>query len=526
MRINFKKIVIFLITILIPFWIYAQKNGFQVNESQYFYGVNSISKDSIKIKEFTFSDDFYKVHLDSSAQRICCSLRSLNNTKTAFSNVGYEFLADLETKEIGWSRKVKFNNLELLEKNGLIYRSSKKFGNIIVNDENGEQKYHTSSSLDIVLPEQNIALGYTLQLSTGKAEQLYAIDLRNGNRLWERKIPSKFGLEEYVLINDSTLIISSGGLHKIDLRTGKGWSKELETDYNFLKIKRQKIAKDLFIGGMLGVFIYNKIDKGKRVNSKASNFIIDNDQIIMTSVGKISSFNLKDGSLIWENAFSEEMTSASILRIHDKQVIHINLGYMITSEGNLIPTGKPFLASYKLSNGERVRSEVIHQSLNDKIVWYYLSEDEFNILSDRTFTKYSFEDLKIENELNFKEQIKNNNELKPIAQDKFIENEGRFFNLKHEFNDCFLFKYFNQLFYIKKDFSKMDFIDYEKFWNYQFNYKNLDIVSNSKALLIVNKEGMELYRITSSSKIHLYKNELYLFDENKWQVIDLEQFIL
>ena len=89
-----------------------------------------------------------------------------------------------------------------------------------------------------------VGLGYRIsKLMLSPDDPMRGVNLNDGTQLWKRRISPWGGWHGYFHLNDTTLIVMMGGLHRIDLRTGEGWSYWAETAHNNLPPRKYRFSQ-------------------------------------------------------------------------------------------------------------------------------------------------------------------------------------------------------------------------------------------------------------------------------------------
>lgn len=92
---------------------------------------------------------------------------------------------------------------------------------------------------------------------------LKGIDANNGSTIWKRKLKDRDAVDPFsVMLDDNTLLLVTGGIHTVNVKTGEGWSYEVKTgDKSLKKAIVQQAFTTVAVGaagmglGMAGVHI-------------------------------------------------------------------------------------------------------------------------------------------------------------------------------------------------------------------------------------------------------------------------------
>ncbi|UZO80949.1 hypothetical protein NBT05_00340 [Aquimarina sp. ERC-38] len=182
------------------------------------------------------------------------------------------------------------------------------------------------------------------------------IDLKTGDLKWQREVNNEFGWNDLIHLNDSTIVISSNGLHKINLKNGDGWDYKTKTgkkDYTAAVVEN---TLGTIAGVLTGTFVSTSAHN--IVRNVVSNVETEDSNFYLSSEEQIAKLDGKTGEVIWKNVFDKNTSSRSNIFLDDEKVYLLNFGF--ANMGNrTISFGKPFFAAYNKITGEKIFQKII-----------------------------------------------------------------------------------------------------------------------------------------------------------------------
>lgn len=125
---------------------------------------------------------------------------------------------------------------------------------------------------------------------------LKGVDAMTGKEIWKKNISKRdAGIPYYRHINDSTLLIISGGLHAVNIYTGKGWDYDIKTSDN--SFKREVISYSISSGGGLIPALIAELVRGtKKLDYGDIN--IEGDIIMYNNETELVKLSATDGAIM------------------------------------------------------------------------------------------------------------------------------------------------------------------------------------------------------------------------------------
>lgn len=125
---------------------------------------------------------------------------------------------------------------------------------------------------------------------------LKGVDAMTGKEIWKKKISNRdAGIPYYRQINDSTLLIISGGLHAVNIYTGKGWDYDIKTSDN--SFKSEVISYSISSrGGLIPALITDLVRGTKKLDYGDIN--IEGDIIMYNNETEFVKLSVNDGAIM------------------------------------------------------------------------------------------------------------------------------------------------------------------------------------------------------------------------------------
>lgn len=405
--------LLFSLFILMSLELFGQTSDIKVLENQKIVGQNLVTQQDIIAKEYEFPKEIYKHNFNATTGNLTLQLRKLRKSGKAYAMQGQIVVFNLNSNTVQWSRKMNYS-MGTVTQNGNLITVSKENKMQYVDGKTGDELWTDKNDTYYVNKHHNIAIQYIKNDNT----KIQGIDLSSGNILWNRDITREYGWDNVSTINDSLVMIAAGGLHTLNIKTGKGW------DYNTVTGKKdytETIAKNT-LGVALGVLTGTAIISvgSNVVRDLSSNVLVDNDVVYFASKENISKINTNTGEVIWSQPLDEKMTSKSLLFSKDNSIFMLNQGY-----GNFrnrkVNVGDPFLSAFNTETGEQELFRTI-LSKDDFILDYKRVNDNLVlVLKDKIVS------LSITNSDDFNEKRINSDiygELKYFTKEEMVYQQG------------------------------------------------------------------------------------------------------
>jgi outer membrane protein assembly factor BamB len=209
----------------------------------------------IMAQEYTFPERIEGMYVDSAAGLLTMQLRGLSANGRWLNNNGSIVMFDINQYDVKWTKKMAYQASTLQQFGPLLIHTTGD-RSFCLDQQSGEPKWEVKNNIYHVDPKAQVGIGYQFRgRMTGYTNTLEGIDLNTGQVIWQREIDRSYGWNQVGKMNDSTLLIVSGGLHTVNLRTGAGWDYQTPTgkkDYSGIVAAN---AAGVALGLLTGTFI-------------------------------------------------------------------------------------------------------------------------------------------------------------------------------------------------------------------------------------------------------------------------------
>jgi hypothetical protein len=316
----------------------------------------SCKTDYLKGLKFTFNGKIKNIQIDTTYENIVAFLK-YKNSEGYKEIVSYKYLCD----SIIWKyRSLSKNCIFIDDYVILIYRDtytgnySKLF---ILNRKTGSPRYVIENITLFPIPEKEIFLSFPL---FGLNKQVEIIDMKTFQILGRSEIQGDYFFSHYA-IEDSILFLNINGIYAFDRHYKILWQTKLYTMEFSLDIS--SILPTSIIGLGLGILtgyfpVFLPTNYSTFLNS---DFIFNDENIIVSDKYKIFSYNKYDGTEKWSNKLPDKTAYSHIINLRDSLLILFNTA-LCYRNGRANKFGKPYYASYNINNGQGKKYYTINES--------------------------------------------------------------------------------------------------------------------------------------------------------------------
>ena len=380
-------------------------------------GKSTIPGQLISGEKISFGTPVYKVQFDSASSRILVQLRRMDKKKSKYKKDGTFLVCDSSFKKPLWKEEIDNfygdNQFRICRStNSVLIDSGNElgyYGTGCFSLEFGIKFWHENINKALEHPEKPI--GICLGTTSGtfsKYPAFRGIDMNSGKKTWTRKMKSFCPAIQYASLNDSTVIAIYGGLHSIDLNTGKGWDIDMKMNNKGYASAADKSTAAAVTGGYgaLGAVGMMLLSPGSAhtPSTTCSNVLITDSTIYLAGKDHLICCNKQTGDIIWSDSLQEKQTSKSQILLEDNKLILINYGYSINDAGERVNYGEPFVAAYNPRSGSKYFMENLIDENTNPIVDFSISNSQITLLFPHKAKIISLEDGKSMNEVAFPEE--------------------------------------------------------------------------------------------------------------------------
>ena len=378
--------------LLVPVLLWGQESlepeRFQVDSVN--MGYDCIIGDSIKAAVYRFERTIGSVEaVDTASSIVVINQREISRNGRSLKAWGSIMAFDLEKGTLLWELPEKYLVAHSLWfDNGYLIRFG-PMSTTRIDMATGQELWNTKMQMfNVVCSDSTdlaVGLGYRIsKLMLSPDDPMRGVNLNDGTQLWKRRISPWGGWHGYFHLNDTTLIVMMGGLHRIDLRTGEGWSYWAETAHNNLPPRKYRyywgsvsqnntMEEDNFVQTS-GAYVVGQL---------CSNTCQIDSVLYWATRDSIVALSVEDGSVFWRTALPQEAGSSSRLYLTDSTVFMVNNGSAVYYDRYYGVYGRPFLAAFDRQDGKITMLQMIDQRNLSIIDHAFLDDSIALALEDR-----------------------------------------------------------------------------------------------------------------------------------------------
>lgn len=477
-------------------------------------GTNYIQNAEIKGTEYFFSERIDDYKIDTINGIAAVYLRGLTKNGKNLSNKGSFVLYDLIAQQPLWSRKINYVNEKITFHGGqaMLNKADKVTA---LDRKTGEELWSGKSWIYYVDQASKIGVSYKISGLNPTNDNMEGIDLLTGNTIWKRDLDRSYGWDDIQRLTDSTVLITSTGLHSLNIKTGEGW------DYKTLTGKKQTgeaVAKGLgsVVLGVLtgGTTFVSGVDV---ITGVVSNTLMDNTGIYLASAEKLSKLD-KDGNVLWAVDLPKDKCSASTILRKEGNIYLINKGYAYEN-GRFRNYGQPFIAIFDEKDGTQVFFKNFEEKkllLNDVDI----QGDTLNLLFYNKFAQLSIKNNTMLTEKSF--DTKKTGYLYNFVNESLFASENEsFVNVRKDCSEHLILTSNEKIIVFNGNGEEEKELNPGDFYSRFAKIPTGKMLFKDGKIVVVDNDGKKTAEINATSKAQLKGNRLYESEEKVLREIDL-----
>lgn len=499
---NTKKFIVYTI-LLLAFESYSQKVKRFIKE----IGSSALSGNTLAAKTFSFEYAIYDTEIDSTSNKLFFTTRKPSIGKQ-FSKMGSLGLLEYDNDSLSWN--VNVTQFKITNANS----------NLLISNESKTSRYNKTYGYEQFQYPGKIVYSFSnntgLMYTTNNSNDLKCVQLSDGIVKWSASIPSSYNWNDVKKLNDSVYIIAAGGIHAININTGKLWSHELVTTdvsknaFTYSALKANNLAN--FFNAVTTNTFENQI------TSIASNILIDSNSIYFATKNKVLSTDYL-GKINWEYDLTNVPASCMLLRKATNNLTLFGLG-VASYNDNSVLYGKPFVLKLNAATG-KLESNTIN--ILEGITDFCLFKQDLIFANKKSISQTIIANSEQENILDVGEnKFGRFNEF--IDGDKYyVEREGFYVPLNFINDNVFYFKAENEKVYGVSN-SKIEYeYHFSELYNYKCDIGTKKILTQRNKTILTTKNFELMATFKTDAPLKVLKDKIYFIDEKLLYVIHLKE---
>lgn len=499
---------------------FAQKSEAAFSVIHEVVGYNESSGTDIMAKQYKFPRRIFISRIDTTLGVLMIQLRDTVKRSGNFKNMGQVLIYDVNHDQVLWDKFLNYQQDRM-----------EMFGQFMIQSSRGmSEVYYTIAGNKVredfgryvgVYKDINLGLMIPSDISGDPKNRLVGMNMFSGEKLWERKMDHGYGMKDVVRVNDSVIVVVSGGLHAVNLNSGKGWDYDLE-------IGKKNYSASIFgslAGLMVGVLSRGSVAffvVGHNVRNMHSNVIVSDSAIYMAGRKNIVRLDM-DGNVVWKDEMAEDAVTMSSIFIKNEIVYMVNTGEVLRNQ-RAQKCGKSFLAAFDAGSGKRKFLTLFGE---DKVFTRYKVRDSSVVLLEKEGLQvHALADQIVLAEMSCDTSVYG--ELLDFVGKKIYTDRGKHFECLADVDSAWVNVYTSKKRVLTMDASlkivaNREWDDFYICYSEKDGYKFL--LKDGKTI-VLNKQNRKVADINVDDNSVIVGNALHNISKTAYSVIDLSSILM
>lgn len=477
---------------------------------------------------FEFDGKVREYKMDTTATFFMVKVGYLNKSGNAYKNKGNLLVFNFPAGKELWRRKMNYMSDQFaLLSEGVLF-NSKGIKSSYLDLQTGQEKWNKKMFPYIVDRQNNKLWAY----KNGVSKKLECYDANTGTFLWGREIPHKYGWNYHGLINDSTRLIVSDGMHLVNVNDGTGESYPMETGTTNYTGAVALGALGILTGALTG---YAPIPTGGNTVVELTSNVLRDDSLFYFA-NRTQLLCLDDQlKMKWGYPLPDNLTSHSQLFDYGDRLYMINYGAAFRA--NLrdlssvyeqkmmeVNIGRPFIACFDRNSGKNIYLNQLTKKKDriedvcikgERNTLYLLFDDgiSFCQLTDSSEIEVSPWDEKV------------NGKLQGFMSNSFyIENADSISFSRVTPSDsasCFVFNNRYEIFEINEQMEVIRTYQPANMFFSDLRWEGYSIISRRKTQYLIDFNGKKKATLHLPYDLFIIKDKIYTLDEERTKILEI-----
>jgi hypothetical protein len=519
MYLNLKASIVIFCYFVFCSLLNAQMSDNDIKKSTEVIGKNLKTNKEIIAKIYTFPYHITKFSVDTADFGINMRFQKISKNKKYYVKKGQYGRLNTQEDNFDWTKNASSINGNIEQRNGSFYYYDEQ-STIFINQKTGIENWETKNDIYYTNNNYGICMGYK-RSSLAVSNTLNGLNVSNGKKQWTREIPREYGWNHIYDLKDSTILVVSSGLHRINTYTGKGWSFNTETgDSKINKAAVVTTVGGVALGLLTGVFVYNT-NMSNKIYNIASNVVFDTNFMYFASREHITCVN-NNGEIFWRENLGDNFGSKADIFLQDTVLYVINSG-LANMNGRSIEYGMPYIAAYGQKSGVKIYESILGSTKNDQIIHSKVEKENLILIRPDKLERYELKTGKFVNDKKFNPADsvnlryfinKNFYELNSKNQYEIIVSDSSLYHIYTEGNEIF---HFNKNFELVGKTGQNEYsLNYATFNGYKFLTKGED------KTVVINAKDEIILELDATNRSYFHNGKMAIVKENTVKIIDLK----
>lgn len=407
---------------------------------------------------------------------------------------------DFEHNEKLWEKTFDYTNNKIY-KNGNIIIMNKEGRSFLLDEKTGKDIWKFDNYYHFPFIDSKSQKCLLFRPSFTSNITLRCFDLNSRKILWKKNMPQVASCNVIEQLNDSILLLSARGIHRININTGEGW------DYYAMKIKEKYFRIPAY--GEISVY---RSGTGSTVTDSTG-------CVVFASVDKLVKID-NNGVVLWVDTLDRLNTDYSINIIADTLFL-LSFGDFYFDQYE-----PPVLSAYNYETGERYFSNFIgkdeqivnsfHNNRNRMLITFTNKQDSctMKLFGLRTGELMKQKAWEIYDSINWKDRF--------MLDDKYIKNDSALIHAKHTDNDHLLAITNNYIYKVDQELNVCDSVPVDDYYVFVCKYGNMRFFNKKNRTYIFDNDDNEVAWLDFKG-FSFTKTKIYTCIDKTVYAIDLNQ---
>lgn len=341
--------------------------------------------------------------------------------------------------------------------------------------------------------------------------------------MWRREVPGEFGWQKTEMLDDTTLMVISEGLHTVGLTDGKGWA--INRVAHAKKTDMAKVGLTV-LGGVAaasaGYMLIPTSGFSDYLLNISSNVLHSGDVFYFAAKEKISCHTW-DGEKVWETDLNRKKTSKSHLFREGNVIYMLNMG-RASKYGRLTALGNPYVAAFDAETGKELFLKEWEERKNFVADYMVQGNELYLLYRDKVdIQRFSPEGLMQKYVVRIDEKA---NMHSFVSDQVFIKHDSTFTQASLDQEHFYLFSETGELFRFNNDFETFEKVNAKSIYEKYMETNGYIFLGDKTGTFILDRGTLrEVAQCNAPVNSQLYENKLYYKNNKSIYELDISTFL-